>query len=66
MQGTIHFGIHYVANFDLDLVGFSDSYWESDSTNRKYTYGYIFMIGTVPTRWSSKNKAVISLSSLEA
>ena len=35
VQGTKTHGIHYVAKSDLDLVGFTDSDWASDSTDRK-------------------------------
>ena len=35
VQGTKTHGIHYVAKPDLDLVCFTNSYWDSDNTNRK-------------------------------
>ena len=37
VQGTRTHGIFYKAKYDLELVGFTDSDWESDNTNRKYT-----------------------------
>ena len=35
LQGTRTHGIHYVAKYDLDFVGFTDSGWASDSTDTK-------------------------------
>ena len=31
MQGTISYGIHYVVDYELDLVGFTDFDWAGDS-----------------------------------
>ena len=35
VQGTRTHGIHYVAKFDLELAGFTDSDWVGDNTDRK-------------------------------
>ena len=35
VQGTKTHGIHYVVKYDLELVGFTDSDWAGDSTDRK-------------------------------
>ena len=51
---------------DLDLIGFTDSDWESDSTDRKSTSGYVFMLAEGPISWSSKKQSAIALSSTEA
>ena len=48
MQGTRNYGIHYVADSDLDLVGFTDSDWARDSLDQKSTFGYVFMFGGGP------------------
>ena len=66
MQGTRTHGIHYVAKSDLELVGFTDSDWACDNTDRKSTYGYVFMLAYGPISWSSKKKSAIELSSTEA
>ena len=44
VQGTKTHGIHYVAKSNLELVGFTDSDWVGDKTNRKSTFGYVFML----------------------
>ena len=35
VQGTKTHGIHYVAKYDLELVGFTESDWEGDKNDRK-------------------------------
>ena len=44
VQGTRTHVIFYKAKSDLDLIGFTNSDWESDSTDRKSTLGYVFML----------------------
>ena len=51
LQGTKTHGIHYVAQSSLELVGFTDSDWEGDNTDRKSTYGYVFMLTDGPISW---------------
>ena len=43
MQGTRHFGIHYVVDFDLDMVGFTDSDSAGDKIDQNSTFSYVFM-----------------------
>jgi hypothetical protein len=66
VQGTITFGIHYATDSTLDLIGFTDSDWVGDNTDRKSTSGYSLSLGFGPICWSSKKQATISLSSVEA
>ena len=35
VQGTIDYGIHYVAGAQLDLTKFTDSDWAGDENDRK-------------------------------
>ena len=48
VQGTKHFGVHYVASSPLELVGFTDSDWDGDSIDRNSTLGYVFMLSNGP------------------
>ena len=66
MQGTRSYGIHYVADSELDLVSFTDSDWEGDRIDRNSTSGCVFMFGGGPICWLSKKKAAIYLSSAKA
>ena len=51
VQGTKTHGIHYVAKCDLDLVGFTNFDWVGDNTDRKSTFGYVFMLAYGPIIW---------------
>ena len=66
IQGTRTYGIHYVADSELELVGYIDFDWVGDSIDRELTYRYVFMFGGGPISWSSKKHAVIELSSAKA
>ena len=44
VQGTRTHGIFYKAKFDLELVRFTDSNWESDNIDQKYTSGYVSIL----------------------
>ena len=66
IQGTRTYDIHYAANSELELVGYTYFDWAGDSIDRKSTFGYVFMFGGGPICWSSKNQAAIALSSAEA
>jgi hypothetical protein len=66
VQSTITFGIYYVADSTLDLIGFTDSDWASDSIDLKSTSGYSLSLGSGPICCSSKKQAAITLYSAEA
>ena len=66
VQGTRTNGIFYKEKSDLDLIGFTDSVWEGDNIDKKYTSIYVFMLVEGPISWSSKNQSAIALSSTEA
>ena len=66
VKGTRTYGIHYAADSELKLVGYTDSNWAGDSIDQKSTSRYVFMFGGVPICWSSKKQASIALSSTEA
>jgi hypothetical protein len=63
LKGTIHFGIMYTDEFDVDLTGFSDSDWAGNPDDRRSTLGYAFHIGSGVVSWSSKKHPIVSLSS---
>eukprot|EP00253_Pinus_taeda_P004013 PITA_04013 len=66
VKGTSSFGIFYVADCPLSLIGYTDSNWVGDGTDRKSTSGYVFNFSSGPFYWSNKNKSMISLSTAEA
>ncbi|RDX67657.1 Copia protein, partial [Mucuna pruriens] len=69
VQGTIDFGILLLngeADTEPDLVGYFDSNWYGDKSDRKSTTGYIFLYRGAPIYWSSTKEPVVALSSCEA
>jgi hypothetical protein len=66
VQGTMSYGIHYAVGCALDLIGFTNSYWDGDSTDHKSTFEYTLSLGSGPICWSSKKKSTIALASIEA
>ena len=54
VQRTRTHGIFYKAKSDLDLIGFTNSDWVGDSTDKKSTSGYVFMLTEGPISWSRK------------
>jgi hypothetical protein len=63
LKGTVNFGIMYTDNCDVELVGYSDSYWARNPDDRKSTFRYAFNIGTGVMSWRSKKQPTVSLSS---
>ena len=51
VKGTTSFGINYAAGSSLDPVGYIDSDWAGDSTDRKSTSGYVLYLGSGPICW---------------
>ena len=48
------------------MFGFTDSDYAADSVDRKSTLGYVFMLSTGAVSWSSKQQAIVTLSTTEA
>ena len=48
------------------MIGFTDSDWAGDNTDRKSTSGYVFMLAEGPMSGSIKKESAIALSSIEA
>ena len=48
------------------MVGFTGLDWAGDSNERKYTLGFMFMLGSGPICWSRKKQATLALSLAEA
>ena len=65
MQGTIDYGIHYVVGAQLDLTGFTNLDREGDGNDKKYTSGFVFMIGSGPICWANKKQESLALYSIE-
>ena len=69
MKGTLEYGILFPRKTDqktMSLLGYSDSDWCGNKTNRKSTTGYLFKFLGALISWSSKKQSVVALSSCEA
>ena len=65
LQGTIGYGLKY-KNDDLDLLGYTDSNWTGNVTNRKSTSKYCFSLRSTMISWISRKQSSVAQSSIEA
>jgi len=49
-----------------EFIGYSDSDWCRDLTNRRNTSGYVFMFNDAAISWCTKKQPITALSSCEA
>jgi len=66
VKGTLEYGILFPRKTDQRTMGYSDSDWRGDKTNRRRTIGYLFKFLGAPISLCSKKKPVVALSSCEA
>jgi hypothetical protein len=71
IKGTLDYGIRYTqsttgTDMTLKPDGYVDSDWAGCVDTRRSTSGYVFFMGGIPVCWSSKQQAVVALSSTEA
>ena len=69
LQGTKTLGILYErhkCNRDIELLGFSDSYFAADVDNKKSTVGRCFLFGGAVVSWKIKMQEVLAQSTVEA
>ena len=62
----MHYGVFYLSKANVSLIGYIDSDWAGDCSDRWSTAGYIFQLGSGPISWSNKILRALSLSSCEA
>ena len=66
LKGTIFDGLHFSLNSSLTLQAYSDADWAGDSTNRRSTTGYCFLLSDSLISWRRKKQTVIACYSTEA
>jgi hypothetical protein len=66
MQGTLSYGIEYVRDQSVTLIGFCDADWAGSEDDNKSTSGYAFSFGIGVFSWSSMKQNTIALSTAEA
>lgn len=65
IKGTLDYGILFPTEDigkECKLVRYTNSSWCGDVKDRKFTGGYVFMLGGTPVAWSSRKELVIALS----
>ena len=67
LKGTREFGTTYSGlNVGQKLEGYVDSDYARDRTDRKSTYGSVFMLCGGPVAWTSRKQQSVSTSTTEA
>jgi len=75
MKSTADFRLHFTGNglrigIDIhighSLVGYSDSDWAIDSTDRKSQGGHVYLASNWAISWQSRKQSLIAMSTLEA
>lgn len=71
LDGTVDHGIEYKRDAHIDppqinIQGYCDSDWASDTEDRKSTGGFVFTLAGGAIAWSSKKQPIVALSTAEA
>ncbi|KAK2374044.1 secreted RxLR effector protein [Trifolium repens] len=69
IKGTVDFGLLFPigrSSEACEFIGYSDSDWCGDLTDRRSTSGYVFMFNGAAILWCTKKQEVTALSSCEA
>jgi hypothetical protein len=66
LRGMITYGLRYASNSDVQLHGFTDSYWAGSADDRKSTYGMCFNMGSAMISWASRKEKFVALNTIEA
>jgi hypothetical protein len=60
LKGTIEFGLQYLQGDQINLVGYSDSYWAGSTTDRKSTSGCFFSLGSGVISWYNRKQKLVA------
>ena len=67
LKGTCTYGVAYSGLKGIEtLEGYVDSDYAGDITDRKSTYGSVFILSGGPLAWNSKKQQSVSTSTMEA
>jgi hypothetical protein len=66
LKGTMDYGLKYVADSEISLLGYSDLDWVGSVANQKSTLGCCFTLGSGMISWISKKQSCVALSMAEA
>lgn len=54
LKGTVDYCLHLKPSVDLDISGFSDADWATNTEDRKSVAGYCVFLGESLITWSSR------------
>ena len=66
LKGTWDYGLKYVVDNEISLLGYLDSDWASSVSNWKSTLRCFFTFRSGMISWISKNQSCVALSTTEA
>ena len=66
LRSTLNHGITFSGKNPNSLVGYSDSDFASDRTDRLSILGNVFMLGNGPVSWMSKKQKSVATSTMDA
>jgi len=66
LRSTIDYGITFGGKNPEGLIGYSDSDFASDRTDRLSVLGNVFMLGDGPISWASKKQKSVATSTMDA
>ena len=66
LHGTVGYGLRYLTNSDMHLVGYTDSDCLGSVQDQKSTFGCCFSLGFAVISWFNRKQTSIALSSAEA
>ena len=66
LKGTNNYGICYNGDTEGEVVGFLDSDWAGDISDRKSTSGFVFIQAGGAISWKSSKQTCVALSTAEA
>lgn len=66
VKGTLDYELFFDKHCEEALVGFADSDWAGDKSDRKSTSGYLFKIYGGTVCWTTRKQSLVTVSSTEA
>ena len=65
LRGTVGYGLRYTTDSDMQLVGYTYSYWASSVEDWKSTFGCFFSLGSIVISGFSRKQTSVALSSAD-
>ena len=66
LKGTIGYGLGYVSDRKMNLLGYTDFDWAGSTTDRKSTSGCYFNLGSGMISWYCRKQTSVALSTTKA